>query len=146
MSYKIKVKGEAKTLYPNLSELDGIDCQDKFSEYFDGDASYADDVTGGYLKFVFEDGKLYAVTTYDSTRELTDSELSELEDYTTGQWSDGIGEGFEQHTCHTATQPFNKFDPKYDDYEDQDEADADLDVFISPWFHGQKVITTQEKI
>ena len=33
--YKIIVKGEAKTNYQNLSELDGIDCQYEFSEYFD---------------------------------------------------------------------------------------------------------------
>jgi hypothetical protein len=143
--YTITIKGEAKTRYPNLEELDGISCQDKFSEYFDRDALYGNAVTGGYLKFVFENGKLFAVTTYDSTRELTAQELSELEDYTAGQWSDGIGEGFEQEPCYVATVPFNKYDPKYGDYENQADADADLDVFVSPWFYGQKTESTQLK-
>ena len=143
--YKITVKGEAKTLYPNLDELNGIDCQEKFSNYFGTDEkTFADAVTGGYLQFIFEDGKLYSVTTYDSTRELTPMELEILEDYTTGQWSDGIGEGFEQESCYEGTVPFNKYDPKYDDYKSQAHADRDRRVFISAWFHGQTTTITQK--
>ncbi len=124
MKYKITVKGEAQTDYKNLSELDGIDCQDKFSEYFDDD-SYVDAVTGGYMRFEFEDGKLWTITEYNSNRELTPDELHNLEDYTTGQWSDGIGEGFEQSPCM--------------------EGD-DGEVYISPWFYGQKTTITQELV
>lgn len=97
--YKITVRGEAQTDYENLSELDGVDCQDCFSEYFD-DTTYSNDVTGGYMHFEYEDGKLWTVTNYNSNRELTQEELDDLEDYTTGQWSDGIGEGFEQEPCY----------------------------------------------
>ena len=40
---KITISGEARTDYPNLQELHGIDCQDVFSDYFDNDASFADE-------------------------------------------------------------------------------------------------------
>lgn len=144
--YKITVKGEAKTEYPNLTELDGISCQDEFSEYFDGDESYVGDVNNGYLYFKYEDGKLWSITTYDSTRELTQKELEELKEYTTGQWSDGIGEGFEQFPCHTASQPYRIYEKEFDDYENQDEANEDLEVYISPWFFEQIITITQELI
>lgn len=122
--YKITVKGEAKTSYPNLKELDGTDCQDEFTEYFDDDFTFKDDVTSGYMDFRYENGKLYTYTEYNSSRELTTEELKKLEDYTTGQWSDGIGEGFEQFPCH--------------------EDSNGREVYISPWFYGQEVTTIQE--
>ena len=124
MKYTVTIKGIASTNHNNLRELDGIDCQDCFSEYFD-DTTYSDDVTGGFMYFSYEDGKLYTVTIYNSTRELSNDELTELGEYTQGQWSDGIGEGFEQF-------------PLYID----DESD---EVYISPWFWGQKVTATQEE-
>jgi hypothetical protein len=126
--YKIKIKGEAKfhgVAQKHVDQLNGIDCQDEFSEYFDGDEPYADDVTDGYLRFEVEGKKLYSITEYNSTRELTQDELNQLGDYTQGQWSDGIGEGFEQYPCM-------EIDGK--------------EVFISPWFGEQKLEITQELI
>jgi hypothetical protein len=123
--YKITVKGEAQTDYKNLQELHGIDCQDEFSEYFD-DTSWSDNVSGGYMRFKFEDGKLWTYTVYDSDRLLTEEELEELMDYTQGQWSDGIGEGFEQNPC----------------FFDED----DEEVYVSPWFHGQEITINQEEV
>ena len=123
--YKITVKGEAQTDYENLKELDGVDCQDNFAEYFDSDATYADAIKAGYMDFRFENGKLFTYTDYTSERELTPSELEDLKDYTCGQWSDGIGEGFEQYPC------------KYDD---------DEEVYVSPWFFGQESTITQTKL
>lgn len=126
--YKIKIKGEAKfhgVVQKHLNQLDGVDCQDEFSEYFDGDESYADDVTNGYLHFEVEGKKLYSITEYNSTRELTQDELNQLGDYTQGQWSDGIGEGFEQYPCM--------------------EIDGE-EVFISAWSGGQTLEITQELI
>jgi len=152
MFHKITVKGEAKTDYPHLEELDGIDCQDEFSEYFHkkhGNEDYQQSlidkgVNSGYLKFEFSNNKLYSITEYKSPEKLTEKELEILKEYTQGQWSDGIGEGFEQHPCYTASKPYQKYNPDFDDYEDQEEADEDLDVYISPWFYGQIVIITQE--
>jgi len=71
-------------------------------------------VTGGNLKFVFNERncKLYAETTYECNRKLTPAEEKLLEDYTSGQWSDGIGEEFEQEEHNGA--------------------------YLSAWFHGQR--------
>lgn len=124
--YEVIIKGEAKTDYPNLKELDGVSCEDCFSEYFDGDESYKEDVSGGYMDFRYKDGKLYTYTTYQSKRLLTKVEEAKLIDYTTGQWSDGIGEGFEQSPCY---------------YGDDEE-----EVFISPWHRKQEAICIQKEI
>jgi hypothetical protein len=144
--YKIKLRAEARAHCSDAStdkwelctdsqlrELDGIDCQDNFSEYFHG--AYGSDkneqalidkgVHSGYMHFVYEDGVLWTITTYNSDEELTRAELDALVDYTQGQWSDGIGEGFEQFAC-------------YDD--------EDGEYFISPWFSGQEVEVEQEVI
>jgi hypothetical protein len=60
-------------------------------------------------------------------QKLSDDELTELSKYTQGQWSDGIGEGFEQYPCCQS---------------------EGSDVYISPWIPGQKleVIQTQTPI
>jgi hypothetical protein len=52
---------------------------------------------GGSLHLVYrrEANQLWVVTEYSSKRELSPTELEFLADYTTGQWSDGIGENFE---------------------------------------------------
>ncbi len=124
--FKIIVKGEAKTDYKNISELSGIDCQDNFAEYFDRGVSYEDAIEDGYMHFTVEDGKLMTITEYTSKRRLSGIELENLKEYTQGQWSDGIGEGFEQNECMID-----------DDGEE---------VFISPWFSGQVIQVTQEEI
>jgi hypothetical protein len=125
--YKITIKGEASTDYKDLSELDGIDCQDNFAEYFDSDFSFKKDIKDGYMYFSFENEKLWTITEYISTRELSKEELEILADYTQGQWSDGIGEGFEQYPCH---------------YGDEGEEE----IYISPWHVGQKLEIISESI
>lgn len=100
------------------------DDQDEFSDYF-REGTWIKDVTGGTLTFKVEDGKLYAITVYESVRRLTNKELVELMDYTVGQWSDGIGEGFEQYPCRV---------------------DNGVDYFISPWHTKQKATITQKKV
>ena len=134
--YKILIKGEAESFYENLSELDGIDCQEEFSEYFhnryddgrgvkENQQSLIDKgVCNGYLSFKYEEGKLWSITTYESPVELTEEEINILASYTQGQLSDGIGEGFEQFPC------------KYID---------DEEVYISPWKQGQVLTTEQIK-
>jgi len=122
--YEIIVKGKASTDCPKLKELDGIDCQDSFSEYFDTDFTFKDVVTGGYMEFSYENGDLWTLTIYESSRELSKDELNELEEYTSGQWSDGIGEGFEQIPVIV----------------------DDEEVFISPWSPEQKTTITQKQL
>lgn len=109
--FKIEVKGlayadivvdeENYLKYENLSDLDGIECDDVFSEYFGEDEKdLIDKVTGGLMSFKYEDGQLLTYTEYLSDTELTEKELNILLNYTVGQWSDGIGEGFEQIPAH----------------------------------------------
>ena len=131
----ITIKGEAKVqteqgkmiIGDALSKVGGVSDGTCFSDYFHN--RYGDDecheslikakVSGGYLDFIYdkESKKLYAETSYDCPIELTDREQKILAEYTQGQWSDGIGEGFEQQEVNG--------------------------VYISPWFYGQtvKVIT-----
>lgn len=131
--YRIVIKGQAEArneegdeiIGSDLEVLDGIDCQDEFVEYMDGDESYYEDLEDGYMDFHYEDGMLMTHTTYSSKRELTKEELDSLIEYTTGQWSDGIGEGFEQMPC---------FD------------DGETSYYISAWQHGQEIEVIQTKI
>jgi len=124
--YKITIKGEAKSSHKNLQELDGINCEDNFADYFADESSYNGPIEYGYMRFQFSNGKLWTITEYKSNVELTTDELNDLSEYTQGQWSDGIGECFEQ-------------DPVMID-------DNGEDVYVSPWFRGQELIITQEKI
>ena len=135
MKYKITVKGKAVATVENrnrevavikdpkiLSSLGGLKDDTDFTDYF-YDESFSGCVTEGYMRFVLENGELYTYTEYESSRELTERELKELGDYTQGQWSDGIGEGYEQIACKIINGN---------------------SIFISPWFDGQKLDIVQE--
>lgn len=69
------------------------------------------------MSFEVVDGVLHTVTTYQYDVELTPTEIDDLKDYTQGQWSDGIGEGFEQNSYF--------------------ETDDGEELFLSPWYSGQ---------
>lgn len=113
MSFKITVTGRASTEYSRIEELMHVDCQDNFAHYFDDDFTFKDDIASGYMSFNIVDHQLMTIVEYYSSRELTEKELDTLLDYSEGQLSDGVGEGYEQNAC----------------YYDED----DNEVFISPW-------------
>lgn len=113
----------------SLKDFDGLKCQDNFMEYFqlwetpELEEQMLDALLDiAYMHFEYNDatGQLETVTTYSSNRKLSDAEEKALIDYTQGQWSDGIGEGFEQHI-------------------------VDDEFYISPWFNGQVATLTYEK-
>ncbi|MFS2002706.1 hypothetical protein ACEN9F_03675 [Duganella sp. CT11-25] len=84
-----------------LRSLDGIESDEVFSDYMSdgGDRTLSNaGVSGGRLRFFFDDGAklLIGVTEYQLERELTLEEQALLAEYTSGQWSDGIGENFAQ--------------------------------------------------
>lgn len=124
--WTIVVKGEAEAKKKHYDLIVGeADCQDVFSEYFGFDEkSFSKVVTEGYMNFVIEGGELMTLTTYSSTRKLTPKELEKLKSYTQGQWSDGIGEGYEQRPC-----AYN----------------GKKEVYVSPWKPGQNITITQTK-
>jgi hypothetical protein len=84
-----------------LRGFDGLTYEDEvFTDYLGGpeeeDALLAALEKGGYLRLRYKAdvNQLWVVTEYATKRTLTAEELQLLADYTTGQWSDGIGENF----------------------------------------------------
>jgi hypothetical protein len=94
-----------------LRTLDGLVYGDElFAEYLmddDGTAAFADAVSGGLLFFSFDaaSGQLMAHTEYALSRPLSPQEVDLLQDYTVGQWSDGIGSGFFQERMRVGLAP-----------------------------------------
>lgn len=87
-------------LYPENRFLHEISIGHEGSEF----VAYLDEldegiVTGSEVEVVILEGKWVTRVTYTTSRELTDEEQDTLLSYTSGQCSDGIGEGFEQHEC-----------------------------------------------
>lgn len=118
---KITVKGQAKTSYSPKKDLHGVSDDSDFVEYMHNENVKNKLKEGAYLEFKFEGNRLMSVVEYISKVELTESELEYIKDYTQGQWSDGIGEGFEQNPVYI----------------------NDKEVYISPWFNTQEVEITQ---
>ena len=84
-----------------LRKLSGLACTEGEMSEFIGDGSdeglIADiGIAGGTLTFTYvpETNELRVVTEYEAPRKLTKKELDVLVKYTTGQWSDGMGENF----------------------------------------------------
>lgn len=82
-----------------LAKLDGLhfdemSCVDYLDPLFIGIG-----IEGGFveLKYPGDGGKLAVVTVYETARKLKNYELDQLLKETTGQWSDGIGEGEFKH-------------------------------------------------
>lgn len=124
--YKILVLGKAGECShsEHIKELDGIYCQDNFVDYISND-NLRNKMDTGYLHFVVVKDVLYSKIIYFAKEELSDVELEELKNYTSGQLSDGIGKIFEQSPCH---------------YIDDEE------VYISAWYQGQVLTITQNEI
>lgn len=106
-----------------VSQLNNTSGQDEFVEYMDN-GLLKDKLLSGYMSFKVintenDIPELYVYVNYKlmEDQSLTNSEIQELMKYTSGQLSDGIGEGFEQQEAF---------------YNEEDE-----EVFISPWFYGQ---------
>lgn len=106
-------------------------------------------VCNGHMLFRYEDDKLWTITTYDSPVELTEEEIKILADYTQGQWSDGIGEGFEQYPCMIDENYAGNGDCVCGECGDGDICHDNEDsgeVYISPWHQGQILTTEQHNV
>jgi hypothetical protein len=106
---RIRITGLAQAFDPvseapiidiaRLQALDGLVYdEDQCSNYFGGEVDLtAIGVTGGSLQLAFDaqSGRLLVVSEYTSPRKLKPKELNALVAETSGQWSDGIGEGIQ---------------------------------------------------
>jgi len=99
--WEIIVKGDANQ---EITDEDGnnvdakkctIDCQDEFVEYIN-DINIKQKLEYGYTESKIENNILMVITRYKANKKLTNQELKYLMNYTQGQWSDGIGESYEQ--------------------------------------------------
>ena len=126
MKYRIEIIGKSGEC-DDIQEAQYIECGDDFLDYIDNFKwkDKLDFEEGGIMTFFIKDNELYTKTTYYSKEELTTEELKELIDYTQGQWSDGIGEGFEQ-------EPFM--------------INNVTEYYVSPWYYGQIVYSNQESL
>lgn len=104
-----------KVSHPNnLEAYDGVSEHINFADYI-----YNSRVRRGYMRLEVIEGVLYTIVEYDVTNYFSDADGAELLEYTSGQLSDGIGEGFEQHPCAII---------------DGEEA------YVSPWHWDQKLV------
>lgn len=109
-----------KTNLKNINKIYNIKCEDDFVGYIpDKNESTRSKLVDGYMDFIIQNGKIHTRTTYTVKDgvEITPEDKEFLIEYTQGQWSDGIGESFEQFPCME---------------EDGEE------IFISPWYPKQK--------
>lgn len=119
---KIRIIGKSgKHNKDYLNYYADLGCDEDFTAYFGTDEKALIDkgVTNGYMFFEVIDGELYTITEYKCKEKLTESEIQLLIEYTQGQWSDGIGEGFEQTPCG------------YDE--------NNFELYVSPWYYGQEI-------
>ncbi len=86
-----------------LLYLSGLEYRrESFSEYLSDSPSEQPlkelGLQGGYIRLEFSSERkgLIAITEYTAQRRLTDSELELLAEYTSGQWTDGVGSNFSQ--------------------------------------------------
>ena len=116
---KINILGTTGDYNCTNTFAEGVEDDTDFVEYLDD--PFSAKLEDGYMSFVTLKGILHTKTQYrvKEGEFLTDEEISRLMSYTQGQWSDGIGESFEQFSLG-----------------ENDEGD---EIYISPWHHGQKI-------
>lgn len=103
---KVKVSGLCEVKDEDGCDWDGDvnDCVhldadgERFAEYCD----HLDGIKSSDAHFEVRGGELYIVVEYECDGYLSAKQLEALSEYTQGQWSDGIGECFEQFPQYVA--------------------------------------------
>lgn len=116
MGKKLIILGKAgKVSHPKfINSYDGVSDHDDFSNYYDESG-----LESGYMRLKVIDNVLYTVVDYVVEDDFSDEQIPNLIDYTSGQLSDGIGEGFEQMPCTYITGE---------------------EAYASPWFMEQELV------
>lgn len=128
----------------DLKIFDGLQDDTCFSEYFgdwNNSSSLKDLVSGGYMSFKYnhELKILYTITIYDVTRKLSSQEETILIRYTQGQWSDGIGESYEQvdRSDELEIKHDNVYRSSFYFNDEDDYLEDNHGTYLSPWYSGQ---------
>lgn len=104
----------------DFKKLNGYTDETNFVDYIDNQ-TLASKLLEGYLRLVEKENELVAEVEYKANKRLSKEELEYLKNYTSGQLSDGIGEGMEQY-------------PIYDVY------------YVSTWIGNNNITIKQTKL
>jgi len=140
---------DSETEYMNSAEL--VDDVDEIKELFtqDSDDELAQYIgeretiyglfDSIYVNVEIIGGKLYSRTEILSKRELTEEDKVSLLSYLTGQFSDGYGEGLEQHAYSKFRETIES--EEWDEEEQEsftEENEIDVESFLHLWQRGDE--------
>ena len=135
----VEYEEEIRSLFP-IDEDGNLDPDDELSQYIhesgDRDGMLYGVVTEIWVGVKNIEGTLYSWTEVTANRELTEIEKEKLLDYLTGQFSDGYGEGLEQHEFNSYTETAES--EEWDEEEQEtymSEYDFQVDMYLHLWQH-----------
>ena len=138
----VEYEEEIRSLFPT-DENGNLDPDDELSQYIhesgERDGMLYGVVTEIWVNVKNIDGKLYSWTEVTANRELNEIEKEALLDYLSGQFSDGYGEGLEQHEfkSYTDTNVVEEWDEEEWDEEEQEtymeEVETGVDMYLHLW-------------
>ena len=82
-----------------FAEYNSID-ENNMAEYFDGNNGVSEKLRSAEWGFQRRNGELYGCITVQTAGPLTEEEEQDLKEWSSGQNSDGLGEGFEQREIY----------------------------------------------
>lgn len=132
----VEYEEEIRSLF--LADEDGnLDPDDELSQYLHENAGWEKANLFGVVTEIWVGvknikGTLYSWTEVTANRKLTEIEKEALLDYLTGQFSDGYGEGLEQHEFNSYTETAESEDW---DEEEQETYMSEYDVRVDMYLH-----------
>lgn len=133
----VEYEEEIRSLFPT-DENGNLDPDDELSQYIhesgERDGLLYGVVTEIWVNVKNIDGKLYSWTEVTANRELNESEKEALLDYLSGQFSDGYGEGLEQHefNSYTDTDVVEEWDEEEQETY-MEEVETRVDMYLHLW-------------
>ena len=135
----VEYEEEIRSLFP-ADEDGNLDPDDELSQYIhesgDRDGMLYGVVTEIWVNVKNIKGTLYSWTEVTANRELNEIEKDALLAYLTGQFSDGYGEGLEQHEFNSYTE--TEESEEWDEEEQEtymSEYDVRVDMYLHLWQH-----------
>ena len=131
---------ESYELLEYVDEIRSIlktDEYDELAQYIHEDSILYGTVTEIWVDVKVINKDLYSWTEVTTTLKLTETEQEALLEYLSGQFSDGYGEGLEQHEfySYTETETSEEYDEEEDEYY-EDEYDVRVDMYLHLWHSG----------